>query len=90
MLDPDDFVRQKFIICSKVITYKRSFLEELEFLEIETPMMNNIPGGAVAMPFITYHNELDMNLYMRISPEVYHNMLVVGGIDQVYKLDANS
>lgn len=52
-------------------------------------MMNNIPGGAVAVPFITYHNELDMNSYMKIAPELYHYMLVVGGIDQVYKLDTS-
>lgn len=72
---PNDFVRQKFIICSKIITYIRSFLDELEFLEIETPMMNIIPGGAVAKPFITYHNDLDMNLYMRIAPELYHKVI---------------
>ncbi|TNN87592.1 Lysine--tRNA ligase [Liparis tanakae] len=76
----NDYVRQKFITRSKIITYLRSFLDQMGFLEIETPMMNIIPGGAVARPFVTYHNELDMNLYMRIAPELYHKIAFFYGM----------
>lgn len=80
-------VRKVFLQRCEVIRAIRSFLDERGFLEVETPMMHSIPGGAAGRPFTTHHNEYDMELYLRIAPELYLKRLLVGGLDKVYEIN---
>jgi len=81
--------RDTFRTRTKIVSYIRNFLIERDFLEVETPMMQVVPGGATARPFETYHNALDIDLYLRIAPELYLKRLVVGGFERVFEINRN-
>ncbi|WP_299492541.1 lysine--tRNA ligase [uncultured Shewanella sp.] len=81
--------REAFIMRSKVVSAIRNFMVKKEFMEVETPMMHTIPGGASARPFETHHNALDIQMYLRIAPELYLKRLVVGGFERVFEINRN-
>ncbi|GIU21700.1 lysine--tRNA ligase [Shewanella schlegeliana] len=81
--------REAFIMRSKVVSAIRNFMVKKEFMEVETPMMHSIPGGASARPFETHHNALDIAMYLRIAPELYLKRLVVGGFERVFEINRN-
>ncbi|MBI4252833.1 lysine--tRNA ligase [Candidatus Uhrbacteria bacterium] len=79
-------VRRRFVVRSKLVSALRRFLDDRDFLEVETPILQSIPGGASARPFMTHHNALDVDMYLRIAPELYLKRLIIGGFERLYEI----
>ncbi|MDQ1237492.1 MAG: lysine--tRNA ligase [Wigglesworthia glossinidia] len=81
--------RKTFNLRSKIINFIRNYMINLNFIEVETPMMHEIPGGGLAKPFVTHHNALNMHLYLRIAPELYLKQLIIGGFEKIFEINRN-